>query len=151
MKRVERLRIFRRVVEDIERRRAAILAASERRLSACAAKLAELEAYRETYARQLRQCAEAASDAAGRRDYETFLGRLAEALRQQARFVARARTEHDADRLSWQDAAQRAEVVGGLISRWKNAEYGLGSVYEQRESVDRARRRYLREAVAHGA
>jgi flagellar export protein FliJ len=151
MKRVERLRIFQRAIEDIESRRAAALAASERRLSACTAKLAELEAYRETYARQLGQCAEALIDAAQRRAYVTFLGQLAQAVRQQKAFVARARTEHDADRLSWQDAAQRAEVVGRLVSRWKNQEYGLGSVCGQRESVDRARRRYLRAEAAHGA
>jgi flagellar export protein FliJ len=151
MKRVERLRIFQRAIEDIERRRAATLAASERRLSACTTKLAELEAYCDTYARQLSQCAAAAIDAARRRDYETFLGQLAQAVRQQTTFVARARTGHDADRLSWQDAAQRAEVVGRLVSRWKNEEYGLGSVCGQRESVDRARRRCLRAGAAHGA
>jgi flagellar protein FliJ len=151
MKRVERLRTFQRAIEDIARRRAATFAASERRLSACRTKLAELQAYRETYSRQLSQCAEAVIDAAGRRDYETFIGHLAHALQQQTTFVARARTEHDADRLSWQDAAQRAEVVGQLISRWKNEEYGLGGVCEQRESVERARRRYLREGAAHGA
>jgi flagellar protein FliJ len=151
MKRVERLRIFQRAIEDVERRRAATLVASEKRLSACTTKLAELEAYCETYARQLSQYAEGVIDAVGRRNYESFLGHLAQAVRQQTTFVARARTEHDADRLSWQDAAQRAEIVGRLVSRWKNEAYGLGSVCEQRQSVERARRRFLREGTAHGA
>src|ERR1700733_6248507 len=149
MKRVERLRIFLRAIEDIERRRAAALVVSERQLSACATKLAELEAYRKFYARQLDERPEVRLSGADLRDYQAFLAHLAAAVRQQMALVTRARTERDTERLNWQDAAQRAEVVGRLINRWKNEEYGLGNHCEQREPVERARRHSLRERAAH--
>lgn len=151
MKRVERLRMVERAIDDIERRRAESLAASEKRLNACAAKLAELEAYYGAYTRQFNERAEAGIGGAGLRDYQTFLARLAEAVRQQTTVVMRARTERDAELLSWKNAAQRAEAVGRLVSRWKNEEQRLGELSEQRESDDRAQRRSLTERAAHGA
>jgi flagellar biosynthesis chaperone FliJ len=72
-------------------------------------------------------------------------------VRQQTTLVVRARTERDADRRNWQNAAQRAEAVGRLVSRWKNEELRLGELSEQRESDDRAQRRSLTERAAHGA
>ena len=151
MKRAERLRMVERAIDDIERRRAGTLAASERHLSACAAKLAELETYHKAYTRQFNERAEAGIGGAGLRDYQAFLARLAEAVRQQTTLVMRARSERDAERLSWQNAAQRAEVVGRLVSRWKNEEQRLGDLSEQRESDDRAQRHSLTERAAHGA
>jgi flagellar FliJ protein len=151
MKRVERLRMVERAIDDIERRRAETLAASERHLGACAAKLAELEAYHGAYTRQFNARAEAGIGGAGLRDYQAFLARLAEAVRQQTALVVRARTERDAERRSWQNAAQRAEVVGRLVSRWKNEDQRMGDLSEQRESDDRAQRRSLTERAAHGA
>jgi flagellar FliJ protein len=150
MKRVERLRMVERAIDDIERRRAETLAASERHLSTCTAKLAELESYYAAYTRQFNQRAEAGIGGAGLRDYQAFLARLAEAVRQQTSLVMRARSERDAERLSWQNAAQRAEVVGRLVTRWKNEEQRRGDLSEQRESDDRAQRRSLTERAAHG-
>ena len=151
MKRFERLRMVERAIDDIERRRAESLAASERHLNACTAKLAELEAYHGAYTRQFNERAEAGMGGAGLRDYQAFLARLAEAIRQQNTIVMRARSERDAERVSWQNAAQRAEAVGRLVNRWKNEEQRLGNLSEQRESDERAQRRSLTERAAHGA
>jgi flagellar FliJ protein len=151
MKRFERLRMVERAIDDIERRRAEVLAASERHLSACTAKLAELEAYHGAYTRQFNERAEAGMGGAGLRDYQAFLARLADAVRQQSTIVTRARSERDAERVSWQNAAQRAEAVGRLVNRWKNEEQRLGNLSEQRESDERAQRRSLTERAAHGA
>jgi flagellar FliJ protein len=151
MKRVERLRMVERAIEDLERRRAETLAASERQLCASTAKLAELESYHAAYTRQFNQRAEAGMAGAGLRDYQAFLARLAEAVRQQTQQVARARTERDAEHLSWQGAAQRAEVVGRLVNRWRIEEQRLGDLAEQRESDERAQRHSPHERTAHGA
>jgi flagellar FliJ protein len=151
MKRFERLRMVERAIDDIERRRAEKLAASERHLSACRAKLAELEAYHGAYTRQFNERAEAGMAGAGLRDYQAFLARLADAVRQQSTIVTRARTERDAERLSWQNAAQRAEAVGRLVSRWKNDEQRLSNLSEQRESDEHAQRRSLTERAARAA
>ena len=140
-----------RAIDDIERRRAEVLAASELHLSACTAKLAELEAYHGAYTRQFNERAEAGMGGAGLRDYQAFLARLADAVRQQSTIVTRARSERDAERVSWQNAAQRAEAVGRLVNRWKNEEQRLGNLSEQRESDERAQRRSLTDRAAHGA
>jgi flagellar protein FliJ len=150
MKRVERLQMVEHAIGDIERRRAESLATSERQLAACAAKLAELENYHEAYTRQFNDRAEAGIGGAGARDYQAFLARLAEAVRQQTLLVSRARTERDAERVSWQGAAQRAEVVGRLVRRWRTDEQRLADRSEQRDSDERAQRFSLSEQTAHG-
>jgi flagellar FliJ protein len=151
MKRVERLQMVEHAIGDIERRRAEALATSERHLAACAEKLAELENYHGVYTRQFNERAEAGIGGAGARDYQTFLARLAEAVRQQSLLVARARTERDAERVSWQGAAQRAEVVGRLVRRWRTDEQRLADQTEQRESDERAQHHPSHERAAHGA
>ena len=78
MKRVERLRMVERAIDDIERRRAESLAASEKRLDACTAKLSELEAYHGAYTRQFNERAEAGIGGAGLR----FRGQRREAAAQ---------------------------------------------------------------------
>jgi flagellar protein FliJ len=151
MKRVERLQMVEHAISDIERRRAESLAASERHLGACEAKLTELESYHGAYTRQFNERAEVGIGGAGARDYQAFLARLAEAVRQQSLLVCRARTERDAERLSWQGAAQRAEVVGRLVRRWRTDEQRVVDRNEQRESDERAQRYSLQERTAHGA
>ena len=51
MKKTERIGMVRRVVDDIERRKAETLAACEKNVLAAQAKLDELEAYRAAYVR----------------------------------------------------------------------------------------------------
>src|SRR5688572_22044215 len=111
MKRTQRMEMVQRVVDDTERQRAERLAASEKRVAECEAKLAELESYQAGYARDFVSRAGAGIGAVGLRDYQTFLARLTEAVRQQTQLLTRARAERDAERLNWQNAAQRAEAV----------------------------------------
>ena len=65
--------MFERAIEDTERRRAETLVASERQLSACVTKLAELEAYHEAYTRHLNERVDAGIGAVGLRDFQAFL------------------------------------------------------------------------------
>jgi flagellar FliJ protein len=138
------------VVDDNERRRAESFAASEKRVSVCEAKLAELEAYQLSYARDFTARAGQGIGGAGLRDYQTFLARLGEAVRQQTQLVTRARLERDADRENWQGAAQRAEAVGQIVKRWQGEERRAVDRQEQLESDERAQRTYRRTLNAHG-
>ena len=97
MKRAERLKMVQNVVEDQERRRAEQLARSEKRVTECQFRLNELETYQANYSREFASRASNGIGAAGLRDYQTFLARLSEAVRQQIadrRFQRRKACRH---------------------------------------------------------
>jgi flagellar FliJ protein len=140
MKRTERMHTVERVVSDVEKKRAESLAASERRLTESEAKLKELQDYQKTYAEQFNARAGAGIGAVGLRDFQTFMARLAEAVKQQTQVVSKARTDRDAEMKTWQSAAQRSEAVGGLVKRWQTEERREDDRQEQRESDERSQR-----------
>ena len=129
-----------RVVSDVERKRAEALAVSERRVSESETKLAELETYQKTYADRFHASAGAGIGAAKLRDFQTFMARLAEAVKQQSQMVLKAKADRDAELKTWQHAAQRAEAVGGLVKRWQNEEQRQDDRREQNESDERSQR-----------
>ena len=140
MKRSERMQTVERVVSDVEKKRAEALAARERHVSECESKLQELESYQKSYAEQFQTRAGAGIGAAGLRDFQTFMLRLGEAVKQQTQLVAKAKADRDAERKVWQHAAQRAEAVGGLVERWQKEEQHQQDKQDQRDSDERAQR-----------
>ena len=140
MKRAQRLKMVQNVVEDQERRRAEQLALTEKRVSECELRLTELESYQNSYAREFAVRASNGIGAAGMRDYQAFLARLSEAVRQQSQAVFRVRAERDAEREIWQSAAQRAEALGRIVKRWQTEEQRNFDRYEQLESDERSQR-----------
>lgn len=140
MKRSKRMQTVERVVSDVERKRAEALALSERRVSEGESKLAELETYQKSYASQFNSRAGAGIGAAGLRDFQTFMAKLADAVKQQAQIVTKAKADRDAELKTWQSAAQRSEAVGGLVKRWQHEEQRADDRREQSESDERSQR-----------
>ena len=140
MKRSERMQTVERVVSDVEKKRAEALAARERHVTECESKLQELESYQKSYAEQFHTRAGAGIGAAGLRDFQTFMLRLGEAVKQQTQLVAKAKADRDAERTVWQHAAQRKEAVGGLVERWQVEERKLQDKQDQRDTDERAQR-----------
>jgi flagellar FliJ protein len=140
MKRAQRLEMVQNVVDDQERRRAEALASSQRRVTECEAKLAELQSYHESYVRGFAIRAESGIDAAMARDYQAFLARLEEAIRQQTQIVTRTRAQRDGEMQIWQGAAQRAEAVGQMVKRFQSEEARVLDRREQVESDERSAR-----------
>ena len=151
MKRSDRLGLVKKVVDDFERRKAEALAASERRVTESEKKLAELEAYRDGYVRDFDLRAKAGIGAAAARDYQVFLGRLDEALRQQTQAVIGTRAQRDAELQNWQDAAQRAEAIGQTVKRWQGEERSALERREQIESDERSQRIWAQGITSRGA
>jgi flagellar FliJ protein len=151
MKRAQRLEMVQNVVDDQERRRAEALAGSERRVSESEAKLAELESYHDSYVRGFAIRAEAGIDGVMARDYQAFLGRLEEAIRQQTQVVIRARAQRDGEKQTWQGAAQRAAAVGQMVKRFQTEEAHALDRREQHESDERSSRAWAYGMVARGA
>src|ERR1700752_5167696 len=117
MKRAQRLELVQKEVNDQEQRRAEALATSERRLTESETKLAELQSYHDGYVHDFTVRAQAGMDSLMARDYQAFLARLDEALRQQGHVVTRARAQRDGELQKWQGAAQRAKGVGQMVKR----------------------------------
>ncbi len=134
----KRLKVVERVADEHERNKARQLAATEQRVAQAEAKLAELEGYRANYLRELEGLARRGIDAARLRDFHAFLSRLEEAVRLQGEIVQRARAEREADQRVWQQAAQRAEIVGKVVQRREGEEQRAAERREQRESDERA-------------
>jgi flagellar FliJ protein len=127
--------------DDNERRLATGLATIERKVADAEAKLQELERYRLDYDKQFAQRAGGGIGVTALRDYQAFLSRLSEAIRQQRAVVKRAQSERDAERLRWQDAAKRAKALGHVVEQWQTEERRASDRREQRESDERAQRR----------
>jgi flagellar FliJ protein len=145
VKRSQRMEVVQKVVDDQERRRAQALAAAESRVIESEAKLAELESYREGYLRDFNSKAGGGMSAGRARDYQVFLARLEEALKQQVQMVARAKAQRDIERRNWQGAAQRADAVEHMVKVWHTAERQELERHEQKESDE-----FSQRAPAHG-
>ncbi len=151
MKRVERLAMVKKVVDDFERRKAESLAVSERRVTESENKLAELEAYRDSYVRDFAVRAQQGMSGAAARDYQAFLARLDDALHQQHQTVVGTRAQRDSELQNWQDAAQRAEAIGTTVKRWQSEERHALERREQHESDERSQRIWAQSRVTSGA
>jgi flagellar FliJ protein len=151
MKRSERLEMVKKVVDDFERRKAEALAVAERRVTESEKKLSDLETYRDGYVRDFALRAKAGMAGAAARDYQVFLGRLDDALKQQAQAVTTTRAQRDAERQNWQDAAQRAEAIGQTVKRWQGEERYALDRREQHESDERSQRIWAQGMTSRGA
>ena len=141
MTRAKRMKPVQNLYDDTERRHAVALATVERKVADAEAKLQELERYRGDYENQFKQRAGRGIGARDLRDYQAFLARLTEAIRQQHAVVKRAQSERDAERLRWQEAAKRAKALGHVVEQWQTEERRASDRREQRESDERAQRK----------
>lgn len=151
MKRAQRLQIVQRVVDDQERSRAEALAGSERRLRESETKLQELETYHASYVRDFNLRAGSGMDSTLVRDYQAFLARLEEALRQQHQVVIRARAQRDGEQRTWQGAAQRAEAVGQMVKRFQTEDERALERRDQHEADERSQRAWAHGLALRGA
>lgn len=144
MTRAKRLAPVQTLVDDNERRLAQSLAAFERRVTESEAKLQELERYRGEYEQQFTQRAGKGIGATDLRDYQAFLARLSDAIRQQQALVQRVRAERDAERLRWQEAARKAKALDHVVDQWQAEERRATDRREQRDTDERAQRKVNR-------
>ena len=141
MTRAKRLQPVQHLVDEQQRRLAQSLASMDKRLADAETKLAELERYRKEYEAQLALRAQSGIGVLDLRDYQAFLTRLSEAVRQQQALVQRARVERDLERTKWQEAAVRAKALDHVVERWQLEERLTMDRKEQRETDERAQRK----------
>lgn len=141
MTRLERLEPVQQFIDANERQRAENLAVGERRVAECEQRLGELVRYEADYRESYRQRVSGGMASVELRDYQAFLARLAEAVRQQAQVVATAKLDRDARRHQWQEAARRAKAVDHVVDNWRAEEQRAVARREQRETDERAQRK----------
>jgi flagellar FliJ protein len=151
MKRSERMQMVKKVADDFERRRAEALAVCERRVSESEQKLSDLETYRDGYVRDFDIRAKSGIGAAAAQNFQAFLVKLEEAMRQQQQVIENARKQRDTEEQKWRSAAQRAEVIGKTITRWQGEEQHALDRREQRDSDERAARIWAQGVTSRGA
>jgi flagellar FliJ protein len=143
--RSRQLKTAQRLFEGDERRKAQTLAACERALHESEAKLAELKGYQADYLRDFAHRAGGGMTGASARDYQAFMTRLEEALRQQAEIVTRARAQRAELLSKWRGAAQRSAAVDRAVQRDHSEEQRAVERREQHDSDERAQRRWTTE------
>src|SRR5262245_6629674 len=144
MTRSERMQPVQKFATANERREAGQLASSEQRLVECERKLTELKQYEQDYRDGFNARVTAGMGGNGLRDYQQFLARLMEAIRQQTQVVARMRAERDAQQDQWREAATRTKAIDQVVENWKQDERRHADRVEQRESDERAQQRHRR-------
>lgn len=150
MPRIRQLKTAHGVLETDERRKAQTLAASERAVHESEAKLAELAGYRDAYVREFALRAGRGMSAARARDYQAFLARLDEALREQTEIVARSRTARAELLAKWSGAARRSAAVGRALERGLTDERRRLERREQHDADERAQGRWSSRGTRGG-
>jgi len=140
--RIRQLQTAHGVLESDERRKAQTLANSERQVKESEAKLAELGSYRDAYLRDFASRAGGGMTAARARDYQAFLARLDEALREQSEVVSRARAQRAELLVKWRGAAQHTAAVDRALQRGRTEEQRRSERREQTDADERAQRRW---------
>jgi flagellar FliJ protein len=130
----------RQVLGGAERARARDMGAAQRSLSAAEQRLQELQQYHLDYLNGFQRNAKAGANALALRDFQQFLGRLEEAVRQQEQIVAQARQSVAGSTAQWQSAARRVKAVDSVVGKWQGEERRREGRLEQKEMDERAQR-----------
>jgi flagellar FliJ protein len=135
------LQLVQRVTDEKERQHAQRLAQSRTRVAQCEAKLKELKGYQLNYIRDFDKRAASGIAGSGIREFQAFLAKLAEAVRQQEELLQKARLDSDAEQNNWQGAAQRSQIMDKVVERHTAKESKARDQRDQRESDERGQRK----------
>jgi flagellar protein FliJ len=131
MKRTQRIIPVRRLADDAERGKAILLAQAQRQ---------QLSRYREDYAASFQARAASGCGVATLRDFQLFLARLQDAVRQQETHVQGARDVVQETTRQWRKSAQRAKTLDAVVDRWQLEETRDQDRRQQLATDERAQR-----------
>ncbi len=116
MSRLERLQTVEGVMGDRARDAARALAEAGARLATERERLAQLQRFRDDYRNQ-RDGGQAAMDAFRLRDFNAFMSRLDDAVRQQEERIAELEQQERKARAHWEHEQRRADALGKLVGQ----------------------------------
>jgi flagellar FliJ protein len=130
-----------RMLGSTERERARDLGSAQQQLGAAETKLQDLQRYLHDYTQAFQERAKGGHHVLVLRDFQVFLARLEEAVRQQELIVARAREDVAGNTRQWQSAARQVKAVDTVVDRWQTDERRVTDRKEQKETDERAQRK----------
>lgn len=139
MNRSQRLAQLRGTLEAQRKTLDERLRGAEQRATEAEGRCAELQRYRDEYAGSFTARAAAGLVGAGLRDYQAFLARLDEAVRQQRQVALRAAAELEFERQRWMDAAGQVKAVEAVGARWDAEQQRMDQRREQLDTDEHAR------------
>jgi flagellar protein FliJ len=140
MKRANRLEIVRKVISDKEQECAVRLTGAQTRLADAERRAVELRRYLNEYQHSFEQRAKQGIGVNGVRDYQTFIARIGEAVRQQDGLLQQLRAECERIRAQWRHAAARKSGIGKVVAKAHHEARQLEERQQQKELDERALR-----------
>ena len=140
MTRSKRMRPVQQLAQSREQEAVQKLGQSQQYLHAQQARLEELRAYRDQYARDFAASGGDGLGATRVQDYRIFLSRLGEAVCQQEEVIAQCCTQHEQTRRQWLESRGQSRSVDKLVDRYHREENKQLDRKEQKEQDDRAQR-----------
>jgi len=140
MTRSKRMQPVQRVVHNREQSAVQKLGQSQQNLDAQRARLEELRAYRDQYARDFESSGGGGLKAVRIQDYRVFLNRLSEAIRQQETLIEQCCNQHEQTRRQWIETRSRSQAIDKVVHRYRREEHRQQARKEQQEQDERALR-----------
>lgn len=140
MTRSKRMQPVKRVAQNREQNAVQKLGQSQQNLDAQRARLEELRAYRDQYARDFELSGGSGLDATRIQDYRAFLNRLGEAIRQQETLIEQCCSQHEQTRQQWIETRTHSQAIDKVVSRYRREEHRQQDLKEQREQDERSLR-----------
>jgi flagellar FliJ protein len=126
------------LLEEAERECATRLALAQRKAAEAELRCQELKRYLAEYQGMFQQRASAGMGVSGMRDYQTFIARLSDAVRQQQELIAQLNSDVERVRLRWIESAARKSAVGKVIAHARSEDRQLEERRTQQELDERA-------------
>ncbi|MDH5180322.1 MAG: flagellar export protein FliJ [Gammaproteobacteria bacterium] len=142
MKKSERLEPIKQIAANHEQDAAAALGNSQRALTEHELKLQQLKNYRAEYARLFQEHGSRGMDGSQLQAYQTFIGQIDLAIKQQEAAIIRANQERDIKREEWQTRHTRTQALDKTVNRLKSQEQHQADKKEQRELDDLSNARF---------
>jgi flagellar FliJ protein len=140
VKRSKRLEPVGVLAEETERECAVQMASVQRRYAEAERRCAELKRYLGEYRDMFRRRATAGIGVTGMRDYQTFIARLDDAVRQQEGVIVALQADCERARARWLQAAARSSAVRKVIANVRSEDQKLEDRRSQKESDEHAQR-----------
>ncbi len=138
MTRSKRMQPVQRVAQNREQSAVQKLGRSQQNLDAQRARLEELRAYRDQYARDFEFSGGTGLDAARIQDYRVFLNRLSEAICQQEALLEQCSSQHELTRQQWIETRTHSQAIDKVVHRYRREEHRQQDRREQKEQDERA-------------
>lgn len=138
MNREQRIGTYRRTLESSEKRAAARLSEAEAKLQDARQRLEQLERYRSDYTESFGARASLGITGPALLDFQAFIARLGEAIRQQSSLVAKMEMDRGQVHKRFKEVAVQNRAVGAVVERWRAEDRVIENRLEQKSIDERA-------------